>query len=77
MFLQQQLQTEEGPKVQLYSLEGKGASTWGRNALLPALLVALMGSQRFVSPAEPASATVNLLLRGKGNTKPSKPVIWF
>lgn len=77
MFLQLQLQTEEVPKVQLCSLEGQGISSWGRNALLPALLVVLTGPQGFVSPAEPASATVNLLLHGKGNMKPSKQVILF
>lgn len=43
MFLQLQLQTEELPKVQLYSLGGQSASSWGRNASLPTLLMVLVG----------------------------------
>lgn len=43
MFLQLQLQTEELPEVQLYSLGEQSPSTAGRNALLPALLTALVG----------------------------------
>lgn len=42
MFPQLQLQTEELPKVHLYSLGGQSVSTWGRNAF-PVLPAVLMG----------------------------------
>lgn len=77
MFLQLQLQTEELPKAQLHSLGGKSASARGRNPLLPALLMVLMGffHKGFSHLLHLPQATVNLLLHGKGNNvKPSKPV---